>query len=59
VASVQPRLRRLERLLRSRLLFLTATWAQRGMALGCLVEAALVFLPIPFGMTDGPRRGSR
>lgn len=49
VESIQPRLRRLERLLKPRLLFLTSTWAERGIGLGCLVAAALVFLHIPFG----------
>jgi hypothetical protein len=49
VESIQPRLRRLERLLKPRLLFLTSTWAERGIGLGCLVAAGLVFLPIPFG----------
>jgi len=49
VESIQPRLQRLERLLKPRLLFLTSTWAERGIGLCCLVAAALVFLPIPFG----------
>jgi len=49
VESIQPRLQRLERLLKPRLLFLTSTWAERGIGLSCLVSAALVFLPIPFG----------
>jgi hypothetical protein len=49
VESIQPRLQRLERLLKPRLLFMTSTWAERGIGLCCLVAAALVFLPIPFG----------
>lgn len=49
VHSIQPRLQRLERLLKPRLLFLTSTWAERGIGLCCMVAAALVFLPIPFG----------
>jgi len=49
VESIQPLLRRLERLLKPRLLLLTSTWAERGVGLCCLVAAALVFLPIPFG----------
>jgi len=49
VESIRPRLRRLERLLKPRLLFLTSTWAERVIGLGCLVAAVLVALPIPFG----------
>jgi hypothetical protein len=49
VASVRPRLQRFEKLLKPRLLPLTSTWAERLIGLCCLVAAALVFLPIPFG----------
>jgi hypothetical protein len=49
VASVRPRLQRFEKLLKLRLLPLTSTWADRIIGLCCLVAAALVFLPIPFG----------
>ena len=50
VQSIQPRLQRTERLLKPRLLFLTSTWAERGIGLCRLVAAAVVFLPIPFGI---------
>lgn len=49
VATVRPRLRVLERLLKPRLLVLTSFWAERGIGLCCFVAAVLVFLPIPFG----------
>jgi len=49
VATVRPGLQRFEKLLKPRLLFLTSTWAERGIGLCCLIAAALVFLPIPFG----------
>lgn len=49
VASIRPRLQRFEKLLKPRLLPLTSTWAERIIGLCCLVAAALVFLPIPFG----------
>jgi hypothetical protein len=41
-------LRRLERALRPRLEFLTASWAERLIGLGCVALSILVFLPIPF-----------
>jgi len=49
VVAVRPRLRRLEKLLKPRLLVLTSTWAERGIGLCCLIAAVLVFLPIPLG----------
>jgi len=49
VAAIQPRLQRFEKLLKPRLLVLTSVWAERGIGLCCLIAAALVFLPIPFG----------
>jgi hypothetical protein len=49
VASIRPRLQRFEKLLKPRLLPLTSTWGERVIGLCCLVAAALVFLPIPFG----------
>jgi len=49
VASIRPRLQRFEKLLKPRLLPLTSTSAERVIGLCCLVAAALVFLPIPFG----------
>lgn len=49
VASIRPRLRRFEKLLKPRLLVLTSTWAERGIGLCCLIAAVLVFLPIPLG----------
>ena len=49
VVAIRPRLQRLEKLLKPRLLVLTSAWAERGIGLCCLIAAALVFLPIPFG----------
>lgn len=48
VAKVGVPLRRLERALRPRLEFLTASWAERLIGLGCVALSLLVFLPIPF-----------
>lgn len=44
-----PRLIRLERLLRPRLLWLTGPLAERLLALVCLILAIILALPIPFG----------
>jgi hypothetical protein len=46
--QVVPRLRRLERALRPRLLLLTAPLAERLIGAACLALSLLIFLPIPF-----------
>lgn len=48
VERTRKALRRLERALRPRLEFLTASWAERLIGLGCVALSILVFLPIPF-----------
>lgn len=48
VERTRKALRRLERALRPRLEFLTASWAERLIGLGCVALSLLVFLPIPF-----------
>lgn len=48
VERTRKALRRLERALRPRLEFLTASWAERLIGLGCVALSVLVFLPIPF-----------
>jgi hypothetical protein len=48
VDKVGPRLRRLERGLKPRLLILTAAWSERVIGTACLVLSVFVFLPIPF-----------
>jgi hypothetical protein len=48
VDEVGPRLRRLERGLKPRLLILTAPWSERVIGTACLVLSVFVFLPIPF-----------
>jgi hypothetical protein len=48
VERTRKTLRRLERALRPRLEFLTASWAERLIGLGCVALSILVFLPIPF-----------
>lgn len=48
VERTSKALRRLERALRPRLEFLTASWAERLIGLGCVALSLLVFLPIPF-----------
>ena len=44
----RPAVRRLERALQPRLEFLTSSWAERLIGLGCLALSVLVFLPVPF-----------
>jgi hypothetical protein len=48
VERTRKTLRRLERALRPRLEFITASWAERLIGLGCVALSILVFLPIPF-----------
>jgi hypothetical protein len=48
VERTRKALRRLERALRPRLEFVTASWAERLIGLGCVALSILVFLPIPF-----------
>jgi hypothetical protein len=48
VERTRRTLRRLERALRPRLEFLTTSWAERLIGLGCVALSILVFLPIPF-----------
>jgi hypothetical protein len=48
IDGVLPLVRRLERALKPRLEFLTASWAERLIGLACLLLSVLVFLPIPF-----------
>lgn len=48
VERTRKSLRRLERALRPRLEFMTASWAERLIGLGCVALSILVFLPIPF-----------
>jgi hypothetical protein len=48
VERTRTALRRIERALRPRLEFLTTSWAERLIGLGCVGLSILVFLPIPF-----------
>lgn len=48
VERTRKALRRLERALRPRFEFLTSSWAERLIGLGCVALSILVFLPIPF-----------
>jgi hypothetical protein len=48
VERTRKALRRVERALRPRLEFLTASWAERLIGLACVALSILVFLPIPF-----------
>jgi hypothetical protein len=48
VERTRKSLRRLERALQPRFEFLTASWAERVIGLGCVALSILVFLPIPF-----------
>jgi hypothetical protein len=49
VARMQPAVRRLERLVRPRVSWLTNGWARLPIGLICLVLAAIITLPVPLG----------
>jgi hypothetical protein len=49
VARMQPTLRRLERLVRPRVSWLTNGWARFPVGLICFVLAAIITLPVPLG----------
>jgi hypothetical protein len=49
VARIQPTIRRLERLVRPRVSWLTSGWARFPIGLICLVLAAIITLPVPLG----------
>jgi hypothetical protein len=49
VKIVNPALRRIEKMIRPRLVFLTTSNSERVIGLVSLLLAAMIFLPIPFG----------